>query len=291
MLAADLCEEHVGRLVEDDEGGMRVSWSAPKERTIELAPANPPFPGCISGCGSPEPFPRRHAQQDHPSFPGDFRLDGIWSPVTVRSDTKEGCRLCEERQRRSNPNGGLRRQSDASIARDCFASLAKTMLRSAPHAPSHQIESNILLAFDEHLAAERIEVVEAGGQRHEMVSGELASLGGETDIAIGQQDFRLADAAGIEDQLPGARVAGVVLVADAEIEIAQRHPDAFAAPADVDDLADERQVLAERRAGLGRKLLLEPCLKGEGSGGDLELRHGFAVSCVCACGGFKPAVR
>ncbi len=78
-----------------------------------------------------------------------------------------------------------------------------------------------------------------------MVAGELAHLAGEMHAAIGEQDLGLADAAGIEDDLARRRIAGVVLVGDAEIEIAERHPDALAAPAHVDRLALERHRLAE----------------------------------------------
>jgi hypothetical protein len=61
--------------------------------------------------------------------------------------------------------------------------------------------------------------------------------------AIGQQDLRLADPAGVEDDLPGGGKARVVLVAHAEIRIAERDPDAFAGPADMHDLARERHHL------------------------------------------------
>ena len=42
------------------------------------------------------------------------------------------------------------------------------------------------------------------GERDEVVAGELAHLPGEADAAIGEQDFGLADAAGIENNLAGA---------------------------------------------------------------------------------------
>ena len=107
-----------------------------------------------------------------------------------------------------------------------------------------------------------------------MVAGELADLAGEMHPAIGEQDLGLADAAGIEDDLAGRGVAGVVLVADAEIELAERHPDALAAPAHMHDLADEGQVPEEGGAGLRRGVQLELRIEGEGAGGDDQLAYG-----------------
>ena len=73
-----------------------------------------------------------------------------------------------------------------------------------------------------------------GGQRDEMVAGELSHLARKMHAAIGQQDLGFADTAGIEDDLAGRRIAGGVLVGDAEVEITERHPDALAAPAHMD---------------------------------------------------------
>src|SRR6516162_11657774 len=93
------------------------------------------------------------------------------------------------------------------------------------------------------------------------------------NAAIGQENFGLADAAGIENDLAGCRIAGVVFKADTEIEIAERHPYALAAPAHMDRLALERHRAAESRAGLGRQFLFEASLKREISGMDDQLAH------------------
>ena len=80
-----------------------------------------------------------------------------------------------------------------------------------------------------------------------MVARELADLGSKSHATIGDQDLRLADAAGIEDHLAGRGKTGVVLVIDVEFGVAQRHPYALAAPAHMHDLA------LERRCGPGTK--------------------------------------
>src|SRR5215475_5230574 len=91
--------------------------------------------------------------------------------------------------------------------------------------------------------------------------------------AIGEQDLGFADTAGIEDDLAWRRIARVVLVGDAEVEIAERHPHALAAPAHMDHLAHEGHGLPERRAGLWRQLLLEAGVEGELTGTDDQLAH------------------
>src|SRR6202035_879362 len=135
------------------------------------------------------------------------------------------------------------------------------------------LEATLLRAFPEHGLSERRQIFQARGQGDEMIAGELAHLAGEVDAAIGQKDFGLADAAGIEDDLAGRGIAGVVLVRDAEIEIAERHPDPLAAPAHMDGLALERHGLAKGRAGFWRQLFLETGLEGEVAGADNELAH------------------
>ena len=55
-----------------------------------------------------------------------------------------------------------------------------------------------------------------------MIAGELAHLARKMHAAIGEQNFGLADAAGIKNDLAGRRIAGVVLEADPQRELAQR---------------------------------------------------------------------
>src|SRR5262249_28027100 len=96
--------------------------------------------------------------------------------------------------------------------------------------------------------------------------------------AIGKQDFGFADTAGIKDDLAGRGIAGVVLVGDAEVEIAERHPHALPAPAHMDRLALEWHRLPEGSAGLRRKLLLETSVEGEITGANDQLAHAALLS-------------
>ena len=57
-----------------------------------------------------------------------------------------------------------------------------------------------------------------------MVAGELSDLAGEADAAIGEQDLGLADAAGVEEDLARRRIARGILIAEAEVEIAELDP-------------------------------------------------------------------
>src|SRR5215207_8235025 len=106
-----------------------------------------------------------------------------------------------------------------------------------------------------------------------MVAGKLSHLAGEMDAAIGKKDLGLTNPAGIEDYLPGGRIAGVVLVADAKIVIAQGDPNRFTAPAHMDQPAPERKRAHEGGAGRRRNLGLEAPHKSERSSRDLEFRH------------------
>ena len=57
-----------------------------------------------------------------------------------------------------------------------------------------------------------------------MVAGELSDLAGEADAAIGEQDLGLADAAEVEEGLARRRIARGILIAEAEVEIAELNP-------------------------------------------------------------------
>src|SRR6185312_3353561 len=135
------------------------------------------------------------------------------------------------------------------------------------------LEPDLLCALPQHGLAERGQVLQPRGEGDEVIAGELAHLARKVHAAIGQQDFRLADAARIKNDLAGRGIAGVVLVGDAEIEIAEWHPDTLATPADMDRLALERHRLAKRRHRLGGQLLLEARLEGEFAGTDNQLAH------------------
>src|SRR3712207_7826262 len=55
-------------------------------------------------------------------------------------------------------------------------------------------------------------------------------------------------AAGVEEYFAGSGEAGVVLEADADVEVAQRDPGRLPAPTDVDDLVLEGQKPADRKS-------------------------------------------
>src|ERR1700722_3870667 len=112
-------------------------------------------------------------------------------------------------------------------------------------ARSERFEQDILSAVPQHVFAERTYVLIALYDRQKMISRKLADFAGEMHPAIGQQDFGLADAARIENELARRRIAGVVLVMQAEIELAEGDPAALAAPAHVDDSLFVRQHRAE----------------------------------------------
>src|SRR5580692_3949308 len=116
----------------------------------------------------------------------------------------------------------------------------------------NRFEQNVLCAVPQHEFAQRPYLIAAFDDGQKMIAGKLADFAGEADIAIGEQNFSLADAARIENDLAGRGIAGVVLVAQAEVEVAERDPTTFPAPADVNDPFLIRQHAAKFRAGFGR---------------------------------------
>jgi len=59
----------------------------------------------------------------------------------------------------------------------------------------------------------------------------------------------------------GRRIAGVVFITDAEVEIAERHPHSFAAPAHMDGLAYERHRLLNAAQVFGASFSSKRALK------------------------------
>src|SRR6266566_9968858 len=135
------------------------------------------------------------------------------------------------------------------------------------------LEADSLRTLPQHGLAQLGQILQARGQRDEVIAGELPHLAGEVHTAIGQQDFGFADAAGIKDDLARRGVARMIFIANAEIEIAERHPDRLAAPAHMDGLTLEWHHLAKCRAGLWRQLFLKTGWESEVAGVDKELAH------------------
>src|SRR5581483_329697 len=110
-----------------------------------------------------------------------------------------------------------------------------------------------------------------GNDRDEVVAGELAHLAGEVHAAIGNQDFGFTDTTRIEDDLTRRGITSVVLVGKTEIEIAERHPHALAAPAHMNDALSIGQELAEDSDRPWRSRAFEARIEGKGAGRDAEL--------------------
>ncbi len=83
----------------------------------------------------------------------------------------------------------------------------------------------------------------------EVVACQLSHFAGETGSAVGKENLGFAVAAGVEENLPRRGVAGVILEADVELEVAQRNPASFTAPAGVDQLLAIGQQLAKFGTG------------------------------------------
>src|SRR6202011_5206620 len=157
--------------------------------------------------------------------------------------------------------GNTRAAGPARVGR--VAAVAIEIAGIAGFSHLRGLEADSLRTPPQHGLAQLRQILQTRGQRDEVIACELSHLAGEVHTAIGQQNLGLADAAGIKNDLAGRRIAGVVLVRNAEVEIAERHPDPLAAPAHMDSLALERHHLTEGRAGLWRQLFLKTGLERE----------------------------
>src|SRR4051794_3661920 len=148
------------------------------------------------------------------------------------------------------------RNGSRGVCRICARTIVAVM--SCP------VEHDVLGTLPQRLLAERAQVLLALHDREEGVARELADDAREQAAPVRAQVRGPAEAAGVEQDLAGRRVARVVLEADAELELAERDPRGLAAPAHVDDLLLVRQQLRERGARLRRALLLEAGLERVG---------------------------
>src|SRR6185437_7106192 len=199
------------------------------------------------------------------------------------------------RPKRWSPSARARRRSEPSAAptpsrRSASQRPLPPASSDATEAPrrrarlSGEFEPDVLLTTEKRLAPEGVDIFEALGEGQEVVARKRSRLRREAHIAVGQQELRLADAARIEDDLARRRVAGVVFKRDAKIELAERDPDAFAAPANVNDLADERHVLEEGRHSLRRCCVLKMAKERIWPGNDSH----FAHAALLGAGGLRP---
>jgi hypothetical protein len=132
------------------------------------------------------------------------------------------------------------------------------------------------------------QLVQSIDQRQEMVARQLAELAGETHATIREQDFGLAEAAGIENELAGRRVARGVLNRKIQRLVAERDPAPFAAPADMDDLLAVGQQGLEIGAGLRRQVRLQARTEAERACGDIQVGQLIAPSMLFDRGGACP---
>src|SRR6266851_4547393 len=101
-----------------------------------------------------------------------------------------------------------------------------------------------------------------------MVARQLAHLAAEDRRTVGEQDLGFADAARIQQQVSGRRVARVILVAEVQVEVAERDPGGLSAPARLDETGLEWQHRREPRTRPGRPLDLEPGIEFKAADSD-----------------------
>ena len=107
-----------------------------------------------------------------------------------------------------------------------------------------------------------------------MVAGELAGLRCEVDVTVPDEELGFRLSSRVDDDLAGKRVAGSVLVSDAQIEVPEGDPSGLAGPAHVNDLRlQAQQVLLEGGDRLRRHVLMIDGLESVAAGQNLEICH------------------
>src|SRR5260221_6373231 len=119
------------------------------------------------------------------------------------------------------------------------------------------LERDVLRAVPYNQLPERGELVDALVDRREVVAGQLPGLACEHGRTVRKEDLRLAYPTRIQEKLAGCGVAGVVLIAEVELEVAKRYPGRLSAPPCLEDLRLEGQHRAEPGAGLRRLFSLQ----------------------------------
>src|SRR4030095_13773718 len=101
---------------------------------------------------------------------------------------------------------------------------------SRPEAPtptiaeSRDFDCDRLRARPQRETPQLSQVLGAGNDREKVVAGELAGHAGEVGAPVGEQDFRLADAARVEQYLARQGIADRVLERDVQGKVAERNP-------------------------------------------------------------------
>src|SRR5438876_760248 len=106
----------------------------------------------------------------------------------------------------------------------------------------------------------------------EVIAGQGSGLAAEGGRAIGKEHFGLADAAGIEQQLAGGGITGVILVAEAGLQVAERNPRGFAAPARLHQLGPQGQQQPESGTGLRGRVAFPARCEAQRANSDLKHR-------------------
>ena len=79
----------------------------------------------------------------------------------------------------------------------------------------------------------------------EVVAHQLSYFASEACSTVREEDFCLAEPAGVEQDFTRGRMTSMVFVANPQVEVTQRNPASFAAPTYMDELVVEGQKFSE----------------------------------------------
>jgi hypothetical protein len=181
-----------------------------------------------------------------------------------------------------SPDGAQRNPGTALQPREVFPGLRGVYHRAGrrpdPVAPSGLLgrKHDVLRAIPEHEFAQGAQIFATIHDGEKMVAGKLADFAGKLHGAVREQNFGLAQSAGIKNDFTRGRMACRIFMGQSEIKAAQRNPAALAAPAYVNYLLPVGQHGVEFGAGLWCGLNLHACRERERASVDPD--HGHEAS-------------
>src|SRR6266700_4222786 len=106
-----------------------------------------------------------------------------------------------------------------------------------------------------------------------MIACQLPHLAGKTSVPIRKKNLCFTEITRIEQYLTWGRIAGVIFVSDAHLQVTQWNPGGFSAPTCLDDFVAEWQQLVECGAALRRCLFFHLRYEFKRTNYDMKVAH------------------
>ena len=241
--------------LEPDHGGKQ-----PAKGSGEVARAQQETRGAgqADRCRDQNGFDRSGSARPHPAAEGSGRPHQRAPHAWLIAD-----RLRPRQQLRDRPGHGIRcagalkphiflRSVAASRPLACGATFRL-------HARcSNRLEHDLLGAVPKHTFPQRSELIFPLDDGEEVIAGELADFACKAHRPVGYKEFGFTNPPWVQEHLAGGRIACMIFMMQAEVQVSERNPAGFSAPSHVDDFLAVRQQRLEFGASLRSGRGLQP---------------------------------